>query len=128
MTHVNTIIVSGNLTRDPELRYTAQGTAVCHVALATNHRYRQGEELRDEVCYLDVVCFGRQAEAVAAHTATGRPVLVEGRLALRQWTTDDGQPRRKHEVVAQAIHFLGWSATGPQGASTSVDDPMALPE
>jgi single-strand DNA-binding protein len=102
----NKVILIGNLTRNPELRYTPSGTPVASFALAVNRRFRQGEELKDEVCYIDIVVFGKQAEHCGQYLSKGSGVIVEGRLQQRRWETEDGQKRSKHEVVAQSVTFL----------------------
>jgi single-strand DNA-binding protein len=124
-TTLNKIILVGHLSRDPELRYTPNGTAIATFALATNHRYKSGETWHEEVCFLDVVVFGRQAEPVGEYLHKGSQALIEGRLRQRTWETPDGQKRHKHEVVADRVHFLG---TRPQGAAADMppEDPEAL--
>ncbi len=106
MASLNKVILLGNLTRDPELRYTPNGTPVSTFGLAVNRRYRQGEEWRDDVCYVDIVTFGRQAETVGEYLNKGNLAMVEGRLQWRSWETEDGHKRSKHEVVANNVQFL----------------------
>ncbi len=106
MASFNKVILMGNLTKDPEIRYTPSGTPVATFGLAVNRRYKQGEELKDEVCYIDIVVFGKQAEHCGQYLGKGHGVIVDGRLQQRRWETDDGQKRSKHEVVAQTINFL----------------------
>jgi single-strand DNA-binding protein len=106
MASLNKVILLGNLTRDPELRYTPNGTPVASFGLAVNRRYRQGDESRDEVCYVDIVTFGRQAETVGEYLNKGNLAMIEGRLQWRSWETEDGQKRSKHEVVASNVQFL----------------------
>jgi single-strand DNA-binding protein len=102
----NKIILIGNLTRDPEVRYTPQGTSVCNFRIAVNHRYKQGDEVKKEVTFIDVVVFGRQADTCGQYLNKGSGVLVEGRLQERRWETEEGQKRSKYEVVAQTVRFL----------------------
>jgi len=102
----NKIILIGNLTKNPELRYTPNGTPVANFGLAVNRKYRQGEELKEEVCYIDIVVFGKQAEHCSQYLGKGQGVIVDGRLQQRRWETEDGQKRSKHEVVAQTVTFL----------------------
>ncbi|HEY4485983.1 MAG TPA: single-stranded DNA-binding protein, partial [Nitrospiria bacterium] len=102
----NKIILIGNLTKDPEIRYTPGGTPVATLRLAVNHKYKQGEELKEEVCYIDIVVFGKQAENCGQYLNKGQSVVVDGRLQERRWETDDGQKRSKHEVVAQSVRFM----------------------
>jgi single-strand DNA-binding protein len=106
MVSYNKVILIGNLTKDPEIRYTPSGTPVASFRLAVNHRYKQGEELKEEVCFIDVVVFGKQAESCSQYLGKGSSVIVDGRLQERRWETEDGQKRSKHEVVAQTIRFF----------------------
>jgi single-strand DNA-binding protein len=106
MISYNKVILIGNLTKDPEIRYTPNGTAVASFRLAVNRRYKQGEEFKEEVCYIDIVVFGKQAESCGQYLNKGSGVIVEGRLQERRWDTEDGQKRSKHEVVAQTVRFL----------------------
>jgi single-strand DNA-binding protein len=101
----NRIILIGNLTRDPEIRYTPTGVAVATVPIAVNSRYRQGEELKEETLFIDAVVFGKQAETCTQYLNKGRMVLVEGRLRERRWEYE-GQKRNKFEVIASNIKFL----------------------
>jgi single-strand DNA-binding protein len=106
MASLNKVILLGNLTRDPELRYTPNGTAVSSFGLAVNRRYRQGDDWKDEVCFIDIVAFSRQAEIAGEYLSKGRLALIEGRLRWRTWESQDGQKRSKHEVVADMIHLM----------------------
>ncbi|TNF55890.1 single-stranded DNA-binding protein [bacterium] len=119
----NKIILIGNLTRDPEVRYTPQGTSVCNFRLAVNHRYKQGDEIKKEVTFIDVVVFGKQADTCGQYLNKGSGVLVEGRLQERRWETEDGQKRSKYEVVAQSVRFLPRKtdvSSGTAGAEDAV--------
>jgi len=106
VTGFNKVILIGNLTKNPELRYTPSGTPVASFGLAVNRKFRQNEELRDEVCYVDIVVFGKQAEHCGQYLSKGSGVIVDGRLQQRRWETEDGQKRSKHEVVAQTVTFM----------------------
>lgn len=101
----NRIILIGNLTRDPEIRYTPSGVAVATLPIAVNSRYRQGDEMREETLFIDAVVFGKQAETCTQYLNKGRMVLVEGRLRERRWEYE-GQRRNKFEVIANNIRFL----------------------
>ncbi len=103
---LNKIILIGNLTRDPELRYTPSGAPVANFGLAVNHRFRQGDDYKEEVCFVDIVVFSKQAEHCGQYLSKGRGVVIEGRLQQRRWETEEGQRRSKHEVVAQVVTFL----------------------
>ncbi|ETX06994.1 MAG: hypothetical protein ETSY2_13815 [Candidatus Entotheonella gemina] len=106
MASLNKVMLLGNLTRDPELRYAPNGTPIANFGMAINRRYRQGEEWREEVCYIDIVTFGRQAETVGEYLSKGNLAMIEGRLQWRSWETEDGQKRSKHEVVANNVQFM----------------------
>ncbi len=97
----------GNLTRDPELRYTASGAAVASFGLAVNRKYKAGDEWKEEVCFVDITVWAKQAENCAEYLHKGSPVFLEGRLNFQSWETDTGQKRTKLEVVANNIQFLG---------------------
>jgi single-strand DNA-binding protein len=108
MASLNKVFLIGNLTRDPELRYTASGTAVADLGLAVNRRYTNGGgELKEDVLFITVVVWKNQAEAAAQYLAKGSPVHVEGRLQSRSWETKDGDKRTTFEVVAERLQFLG---------------------
>ncbi len=106
MTGFNKVILIGNLTKNPEVRYTPSGTPVTSFGLAVNRRFRQGSDLKEEVCYVDIVVFGKQAENCGQYLSKGNGVIVDGRLQQRRWETEEGQKRSKHEVVAQTVTFL----------------------
>ena len=107
MNSFNKVILLGNLTRDPEVRYIPSGTAVASFALAVNRRYKQGTETKDEVSYIDIVVFGKTAENCGQYLNKGDAILVEGRLQQRRWDDkDSGQKRSKVEVVAQTVNFM----------------------
>jgi single-strand DNA-binding protein len=134
MASLNKVILLGNLTRDPELRYTPNGTAVSSFGLAVNRRYRQGDDWKDEVCFVDIVTYGRQAETVGEYLSKGSMALVEGRLQWRSWESEDGQRRSKHEVVANTVQFMprvrdeGMSRSSPEGPSTGGEMDLSLHE
>lgn len=106
MASFNKVLLMGNLTRDPELRYTASGAAVASFGLAVNRKYKAGDEWKDEVCYVDITVWAKQAENCAEYLHKGSPVFLEGRLNFQSWETDTGQKRNKLEVVANNIQFL----------------------
>src|SRR5712672_1628373 len=116
MANFNKVILAGNLTRDPELRYTPKGLAIAKVGLAINRSWTsEGGEKKEEVTFVDVDIFGRTAENVAQYMKKGRPILIEGRLRLDQWDDKQtGQKRSKLGVVGEVVQFLG-SPTGGGG-------------
>jgi single-strand DNA-binding protein len=104
----NKIILVGNLGRDPELRYTAQGTPVCSFSMATNERRKDKTgEFQDVVTWFRVTLWGRQAETASQYLQKGRPVYIEGRLRVEEWTDRDGKPRHTLEVHATDMQFIG---------------------
>jgi single-strand DNA-binding protein len=107
MANLNRVLLIGNLTRDPELRYTPSGSAVAEFGMAMN-RFWKGQDgsRQEETTFVDVTSWGRQAELANQYLTKGRRVFVEGRLKLDQWTTPDGQKRSKLSVVAENIQFL----------------------
>ena len=107
----NKVIMVGNLTQDPELRYTASGTAVANLRIAVSSKYRSGDEYKEETLFIDVVVWGKQGESCSQYLSKGRQVLVEGRLQERSWESD-GQTRRKTEIVANTVRFLGKKGDG----------------
>jgi single-strand DNA-binding protein len=128
VTSFNKVILMGNLTRDPEMRYTPNGTAVTTMGLAVSRRYRQGDEQREDVCFVDVVVFGRQAETCSQYLTKGAGVIVDGRLTYRRWESDDGMKRSKLEVVAQDVRFMprrdaAGGAAGPGEAAEAGERP-----
>lgn len=116
MASYNRVILLGNLTRDPEVRYTPQGTAVCDVGLAVNERRKNSAgEWIDEVVYVDVTLWGRTAEVAGEYLTKGSPVLIEGRLRLDTWESQDGQKRSRLRVVGERMQMLG-ARGGSEGA------------
>ena len=105
----NRIIIVGNLGRDPELRYTPQGTPVCSFNLATNERRKDkaSGENQDIVTWFRVTLWGRQAETASQYLTKGRPVYIEGRLRVEEWTDRDGKPRHTLEVHGTDMQFIG---------------------
>jgi single-strand DNA-binding protein len=110
-------IIAGNLTRDPELRYTTNGTAVCNFGIAANEKRQIQGEYKDVAFFIDVTVWGARAESVSQHMSKGRSVLIEGRLENKQWTKD-GETIRKIELVADNVRFIG---SKPQSNNDSSD-------
>jgi len=112
MAGVNKVILVGNLGRDPELRYTQQGTAVANFSLATTESVPKKDGTReDRTEWHRIVVWGRTAENCSQYLAKGRTVYIEGRLQTREWENKEGQKQKTTEVVAQTVQFLG----GPRG-------------
>ena len=127
MADINVVILVGNLTRDPELRYTPGGLAVTSFGLAVSNRRKVGDEWKEEPCFVDIKIFGRMAETSSEYLSKGRKCAIEGRLAYSKWEKD-GQTRSKLEVIANNIQFLG-QGQGQQGrgdrAPGAGNDPLA---
>jgi single-strand DNA-binding protein len=119
MASFNKVILVGNLTRDPELRYTPKGTAIAKIGLAVNRNWTsESGEKKEEVTFVDVDVFGRTAENVGQYMRKGRPILIEGRLRLDQWDDKQtGQKKSKLGVVAETVQFLGSPTGGGEGGS-----------
>lgn len=109
MASYNKVILMGNLTRDPELRYTPLGTAIAKISLAVNRSWRtESGEQREEVTFVDVDSFGKQAETIGQYLRKGRPVLVEGRLKMDQWEDKrSGEKRSRLGVTLESFRFIG---------------------
>ena len=103
---LNKIFINGNLTADPELKYTSSGTAVCDLRLASNRRYKKGDSFEEETCFVSITAWGRQGETCNQYLKKGNPVLIEGRLQYQTWKGQDGGNRSKHVIVADRVHFM----------------------
>ena len=123
MASFNKVILVGNLTRDPELRYTPKGMAIAKIGVAVNRVWtNEAGEKKEEVTFVDVDVFGRTAENVGQYMRKGRPILIEGRLRLDQWDDKQtGQKKSKLGVVAETVQFLG----SPAGAGAGEGSPAA---
>jgi single-strand DNA-binding protein len=107
--NINVVAITGNLTKDPELRSTPSGTSVCKLRVAVNSRRKDGAsgEWVDKPNYFDVTVWGAQGENCANYLSKGRPVAVEGRLEWREWESQDGGKRQAVEIIANSVQFLG---------------------
>ena len=120
MANYNRVILAGNLTRDPQLSYTPSNTAVCEFGMATNRRWRDRDgNTKEEVCFVDLTAYGRQAEVINQYMAKGKPMLVEGHLRFSQWTNKEGQKRSRLDAVVENFTFLG----GGQGGGARAGAP-----
>jgi single-strand DNA-binding protein len=107
---INSLIIEGNLTRDPELRHTPSGTAVANARIAHNDRVKVDGEWTDKPYYFDVTIWGTRGEAFVEHFTKGKAVLIQGRLTWREWEAQDGSNRQKVEIVADQWYFVGSKA------------------
>jgi len=121
MASYNRVVLLGNCTRDPEVKYTPKGTAVTELGLAINRYYTtEGGEKREETTFVDVTLWGRPAEIAGEYLKKGRPVMIEGRLQLDTWDDKQtGQKRSKLKVVGENLQLLGSREGAPAGGSTA---------
>jgi single-strand DNA-binding protein len=114
--NINRVVLVGNLTRDPELRHTPSGTAVCSLRVAVNSRRRdESGQWIDKPNYFSISVFGNQAESCSQYLSKGRPVAIDGRLDWREWQAQDGSKREAVEIVAESVQFLGGRGEGELG-------------
>ena len=116
-TNINRVVITGNLTRDPELRSTGGGTSVCSLRVAVNTRRKDNStgEWVDKPNYFDVTVWGTQGENCAQYLAKGRPVAVDGRLEWCEWTDKEGNKRQSVDIIADSVQFLGSREGGENG-------------
>ncbi|MFQ5957581.1 MAG: single-stranded DNA-binding protein [Candidatus Brocadiales bacterium] len=128
MASLNKVFLMGNLTRDPELRYTQGGIAVTNFGMAISRNWTSSNgEQREDVCFVDISMFGKRAEIISEYFSKGNPIFIEGRLQFSQWETQEGQKRNALRVVADDFQFIGQtkkrsgssdSVRGDRGSST----------
>jgi single-strand DNA-binding protein len=117
MANLNRVHLIGNLTRDPEVRYTPKGTAVADIGLAINRSWKSDDdEKKEEVTFVDVTLWGRVAEVAQEYLKKGRPVFIEGRLHLDTWEDQSGQKRTKLKVIGESLQLLGGRAESEGGS------------
>lgn len=129
MPNLNKVMLMGNLTRDPELRYLPSGAAVANFGMAVNRKWKnqQGEQ-QDEVTFIDLEAYGKIAEIISQHLAKGRPVFIEGRLKLDQWQDKEGNSRSKLKVVADGVQFLADGQGKAPSQPQAQDEPQTPPQ
>ena len=124
MASFNRVFLMGNLTKDPELRYTPQGTAVANLRMAVNRRFKnKNQELKEEVCFITAVVWNKQAETCNQYLHKGSPLFIEGRLQSRSWEDNTGAKRNVIEVRAERVQFLG-----APGAKTQSEAVVGIPQ
>ena len=132
MANFNKVILAGNLTRDPQLSYLPSNIPITKFGLAINRKWKnQNGEMRDDTCFVDCSCFGKQAETLNQYMSKGRGLLVEGRLQFQQWTAKDGAKRSKLEVVVERFEFLGGGGGGgrrPEDSPVREEQSYPAPE
>ena len=127
MANYNKVILMGNLTRDPQLRYTPSQQPVCDFTLAINRKWKAADgQMKEEVCFIDCTAWGRTGENISKYMTKGRPLFVEGRLTYQTWEGKDGQKRSKHLVTVDTFQFIdskGGGAGGQAGRSAAAAPP-----
>ena len=127
---INTVILAGNLTRDPELRQTQNGASVCEFTLANNHTYVSNNEKKEEVSFINIIVWGKVAENCNKYLSKGKGAIVEGRITQQTWTTDDGNKRSRIKVIASKVTFTskpgGDTPQTPKEASDNVSDDLNM--
>ncbi|HEX3173897.1 MAG TPA: single-stranded DNA-binding protein [Solirubrobacterales bacterium] len=127
MQNINVVVITGNLTRDPELRYTSNKTAVCEMRVAVNSRRKQGEEWVDKPHFFDVTVFGGRAEAIVQHLSKGSPIGIEGRLEWQEWEAKDGSGKRQSvKIIAAHTQFLGAKSRDDGETEDSEPEPAGV--
>lgn len=130
MSNFNKVLLMGNLTREPQLSYTPNQTAVVDFGLAINRKWKSRDgEAKEETCFVDCVAFGKTAENLNKYLNKGDPLFVEGRLTLDSWTAQDGSKRSKHKVIIETFTFLGQRSVSsePKEAKPSVSNDDDIP-
>ena len=112
MASFNKVMLMGNITRDPDLRYTPSGQAVCDLSLAINNKYSSNGQEREDVCFVDIVVWAKQAESCSKYLKKGSPIFVEGRLKSDSWEDKEGNKRSKMRVTAERVQFLSSRSDG----------------
>lgn len=115
MNSLNSILMEGNLVRDPEYKTTAKGTSLTKFTIACNKYYKVGEEFKEEVSYFDIVVWGREADNCNEHLSKGRGVRIIGSLKQDRWTDNDGKVRSRIVVIAEHVYFKSKNQQGPSG-------------
>ena len=120
MANYNRVFLMGNLTRDPQLRYTPSQQAVCDFCLAINRKWKGADgQMHEEVCFVDCTAWGRTAETLQKYVTKGRPLFVDGRLHFRSWDGPDGKKRSKLDVVVNQFQFIDSAKGGAGGGGPS---------
>ena len=128
--NINRVVLTGNLTADPDVRSTPSGTAVARLRLAVNTRRRNGStgEWEEKPNYFDVTVWGAQAETCGRYLSKGRPVAVDGRLEWREYDARDGTKRQAVEIIAESVQFLGPTSDTPADVRSRAREPERLPD
>lgn len=119
--NINVVVLGGNLVRDPELRYTPSGTAICDFTIANSKKWKDGEsgEWKEKAGFYNCLCWGKRGEVINEHFKKGKPILVKGELDFQTWETQDDQKRSAVKINVQDFDFVGFKSDGGQQASTT---------
>ena len=129
MPNFNKVILVGNLTRDPQLAYLPSQTPVCEFGIAVNRRWKGSDgQPREETCFIECRCYGKQAETFKQHMSKGKCVLIEGRLQLDTWEGQDGQRHSKHRIAVQRFQFLDQGSRPKQATEPPPETPPTIEE
>ncbi len=107
MSKINLVVLGGNLTRDPELKYTPAGTALCEFTIANSKKYKKNEEWVEKPGFYNCICWGRRGEIINEHFSKGKPIEVQGELDFQQWETEEGQKRSAVKINVSNFFFVG---------------------
>ena len=123
MASYNKIILMGNLTRDPQLSYLPSQTPVVEFGLASTHKYRGSDgQMKEDTCFVDCRCYGKQAEVINKYCQKGSPLLIEGKLTFDRWEAQDGSKRSKHRIFVENFTFVGSRDAGDSATRRPSDD------
>lgn len=129
MSKLNKVFLIGNLTKDPELRYTPSGAGIVEFSMAINREWQAPDgEKKKEVCYVQVVMFGKRAEVINEYFSKGNPIFIQGRLQFSQWETKESQKRNALKVVAEDFQFIGGNTKQGGSQSNEEGDSNDVPE
>lgn len=127
--NINSVILSGNLTKDPELTYLPSGTAKVRLRIANHRRYKDSSgEQKEETNFITVIAWGRQAETCGKYLLKGREVLIEGRISQRSWETQEGQKRSMVEINTRRVHFVGFGGQTKTEQKPADNSEIEIPE
>lgn len=119
--NINVVILGGNLTKDVEIKYTPNGTAICDFSIANNRKYKSGDEVKEEVSFIGLTAFGKTAETINQYFKKGSPILIEGRIKTDTWEKD-GKKQSKTKVLVERFHFIGNRKEETQDANWGNDE------
>lgn len=121
---MNTLIMMGNLTRDPELMYMPNQTAVCRFGIAVNRKWTDAQgQKKEDVCFIDCTAFGKPGETIKKYMAKGQKILITGRLHQESWVTKENEKRSKHAIIVEKFEFVGTPQNNNEGQATQQSKP-----